>query len=516
MIPLFKVFTSTETSEKLRSTFNSGFLAEGVQVEEFENLIKKKFNTQYITAVNSATSGLTLALRLLNLTSKDEIITSPLTCMASTVSILTTPAKIVWTDVDNGCHMDLDDLGSKINKNTKAILLVHWAGVPIDLYKLQQIKENAEQEFNTSIMVIEDCAHAFGSKYDGRYIGSFNQNICVFSFQAIKHLTTGDGGCVILPNEELYERSKLLKWYGIDRNYKNNKDFRIEHDISEWGYKFNMNNISATIGVANFPYIEDNISHARYIATLYDNELQNIPNLSLASRPALSNSCFWLYTIFIKNRLDFIKWMHNCNIMVSQVHQRNDVHSCVAQYKSNLPNLDKLSEEICCIPIGWWVTQENAYYIVNCVKQFCYALNSGLGRIRKLELMDKYDYCSLIQILINIPVSLDDTEFLKYYNRLNDDNIVVVMTDDNKVIGTAKMFIEYKLLQPVAHIEDVIVKSDYRRQGFGNQLIEYLSNIAFRRNCYKIILESNELNVKFYEKCDFVKEGFEMVKRLKI
>ena len=129
--------------------------------------------------------------------------------------------------------------------------MVHWGGYPCDLDRVKKIQQQAKDMFGIKPVVIEDCAHSFGSEYKGKPLGTHG-NICAFSFQAIKHLTSGDGGCVAFPKEDQLKRFKLLRWYGIDRD-DNRKDFRCESDIAEYGFKMHMNDINATIGIENLP-----------------------------------------------------------------------------------------------------------------------------------------------------------------------------------------------------------------------------------------------------------------------
>lgn len=290
---------------------------------------------------------------------------------------------------------------------------------------------------------------------------------------------------------------------------KNNKDFRIEHDIPEYGYKFHMNDINATIGLSNLPFVEENIQHARNIAVIYDKELSNLNSIKISKRNINSNSSFWLYTLFVNDKENFVKWMNECNIMASQVHQRNDVHSCVSQFKNKLNNLDLLADKICCIPIGWWVSKYDALYIVKCIKEFD---NCKIGKIRKLDLKDKDVYCHLILTNLKMNAQISDWEWEKYLNT-NKNKIYVIVDDNLNVVGTCKIEIETKLLNPVGHIEDVVVNEEYRNKGYGRRMISYLCDLGKESNCYKIVLNCKENNDKFYEKCLFVKEGSEMVLR---
>jgi dTDP-4-amino-4,6-dideoxygalactose transaminase len=263
--------------------------------------------------------------------------------------------------------MDLDDLARKITPKTKAIFVVHWGGYPINLDRLAEIQNHAYKLYGFKPAIIEDCAHAMGSKYKGKLIGTHG-NICTFSLQAIKHVTSGDGGILLLPHDELYKRGKLLRWYGIDRE-GNRKDFRCEADIPEWGFKFHMNDINAAIGLENFKCIDDIVSKHKENAAYYDKELQNVPGITLLKRHSDRESAFWIYSILVDRKDDFQRYMADKGIATSQVHERNDIHSCVKEYKSLLPNLDKTVGKLSSLPVGWWVTKEDREYIVDCIKK---------------------------------------------------------------------------------------------------------------------------------------------------
>ena len=215
--------------------------------------------------------------------------------------------------------------------------------------------------------IIEDCAHAFGSEYKSKKIGTHG-NICTFSFQAIKHLTSGDGGCIVLDQHDLEKRLKLLRWFGINRD-ENRKDFRCEENIEEFGFKMHMNDINAAIGVGNLNQVTEyvipkHIENASY----YDFELKNIKGVTLLERKNDRVSSSWLYTMKVENQAGFMKKMNEEGISVSRVHERNDIHSCVSKFRENLPNLDKVVREMICIPVGWWVSKEQREYIVEKIK----------------------------------------------------------------------------------------------------------------------------------------------------
>ena len=389
-IPLFKVFMSPKAGEEVTKVLNSGFIGQGPKVKEFESNLKEYFNHPYIQTVNAGTSALHMALHLLKkpqehmedvfqgvawvqhkwpgLEPGDEVLCTAMTCTASNWPVLANGLKIKWVDINpKTLNIDLDDLESKITEKTKVIMGVHWGGYPLDLDRIKEIQNNTRKKFGWAPVLIEDGAHSFGSKYKGKLIGT-NGNLTMFSLQAIKHITSVDGGLLFSPHKELHDRGKLVRWYGIDRE-GDRKDFRCEADIEEWGFKFHMNDVCATVGIENFKFIEDIVTKHKENAAYYDLRLQNVPGVTLLERKEGFESAFWIYTMLVDDRDGFYKYMDECNIAVSQVHERNDKHTCVEEFKTELPNLDKTIGKVVNIPVGWWITPEQREYIVECIRK---------------------------------------------------------------------------------------------------------------------------------------------------
>jgi len=381
-IGLFKVFMSSDVIKPLNKTLLSGYIAQGPRVEEYETQLKKYYENDRIITVNAATSGLHLSLRLLRKEIRSEgyhekinVLSCPQTCTATNFPIPENGYGIKWVDIDpTNCNINLEDLVNKLDYTTRIIMIVHWAGYPINLDRLSAIQAYAKFKFGYTPWIIQDCAHAFGAKFKGNYLANhpkLKQSLCVYSTQAIKHLTTGDGGFVILPTDELYRRGKLLRWYGISREApKNKKDYRIEQDVVEWGYKFHMNDINATIGLYNFPYIQKHIDRAITIANYYHKNIKNDHITLLDYSDHVNEAAWWIYTFRVKNKAEFIQYMDTKGIAASQVHKRNDNHSCLEEFKSELPALDEFEKELICIPIGWWINEEQMKYIVKSVNEF--------------------------------------------------------------------------------------------------------------------------------------------------
>jgi len=349
MINLFKVFISHETIAEVTKTLYSGQLTQGPVVEEFEIALQNylKSSVKPLT-VNSCTSAISLALHLCNINENSEVITSPMTCSATNVHLLHRKAKIVWADVDPQYGIiNVNDVKKKITQKTDAIITVDWAGKPCNYEELKDLH----------IPVIQDAAHSFGSEAGGDYI--------CYSFQAIKHLTCGDGGALIVPECE-YKRAKLLRWYGLDRETK--VSFRSCQDISEAGYKYHMNDINATIGLHNLKHVDFILDKHKRNAKYFCDNLKN----SRIKKPEYSDNCsWWLYTILVDDINKFKTYMTEKEIEVSQVHYRNDLYTCFQPYRSYfLPGLRDFFDYQISIPVGWWITLRELEYITKAINDY--------------------------------------------------------------------------------------------------------------------------------------------------
>ena len=363
-IPLFKVHMPETVLGPLAETIASGYLGQGPRVNEFEAALTPWFGSERVLTVNSATSGLQLALRLANVQAGDEVISTPMTCSATNVPIMAAGAKIVWADINpHTGNIDPNDVARKITERTRAIVAVHWGGYPCDLDELNAIARERD------IKLIEDAAHAFGATYKGAPIGS-HSDFVNFSFQAIKHMTTGDGGALVCRDNASYERGKLLRWYGIDREGKRT-DFRCEEDIVEWGYKFHMNDIAATIGLHQLKFVAQTLRRHRENAAYYRERLRGLRGFQLLDHRLDREGAYWLFTARVRERQQFIDSMKKAGVTTSQVHSRNDLHTTFAEFRSELPGVTEFAAEQVSIPVGWWVTDSEREHIAETVARLC-------------------------------------------------------------------------------------------------------------------------------------------------
>jgi dTDP-4-amino-4,6-dideoxygalactose transaminase len=366
VIPLFKVHVPPREHlmPALEKVIYSGYITQGAKVREFEEKLGAAFGVPNVLTVNSGTSALQLALRLANVRG-GNVVTTPMTCSATVLPVLAEGARPVWADVDPDTgNIDPDDADRKINRDTKAILAVHWGGQPGDMSRLMSIAQHY------SIPVIIDAAHALGAEWNGQGIAAQADFTC-YSLQAIKHITTGDGGILVTRNADDYERGKRLRWFGIDRDAKGTGDERTENDIPEWGYKFHMNDITATMGITQLHYLNYVVGRHRDNAAYYDRNLST----DRQECPPEANGAWWLYTLLWEDsemRARFMEYMKAQGIHVSRVHSRLDQLTCFRQYDNgDLPGVTSFYDRETCIPVHWGLTAGERAAVAESVNNFC-------------------------------------------------------------------------------------------------------------------------------------------------
>lgn len=349
MTPLVKPYMAPreELMPAIERVLYSGYIAEGEAAWQFEDGLRAFLHNPNTLAVQSGTAALHLALLLLNVGPGDEVISTPMTSEPTNTVIAITGAKVVWADVDRRTGLlDAQSVREKITERTKAIMLVHYAGMVCDMDAFNQLSKE------TGIPIIEDAAHCLGGKYNGKTIGSNSRFTC-FSFQAIKQLTTVDGGAIAFNDAKDVTPARKLRWFGLDK-----KVARLENDITRAGYKYGINNLTGIIGSVQLAHTPDVLN--RYISNgqYFDKALQGIPGVTLVPYYPHTEPSYWLYTMKVERRDDFIKMMESAGITASPLHHRSDTHSVFAASKCELPNMDQWYSSFVHIPCGWWVDEE--------------------------------------------------------------------------------------------------------------------------------------------------------------
>ena len=359
LLPIVKPYLppKEELIPALTKVLYSGYIAQGAEVEQFESGLKEYFGVSNILSLNSGTAALHLALILAGVKSGDEVISTPLTAEPTNTTIAQTGARIVWADVEEDTGLICPNSVRKIiTSKTKAIMVVHYAGMVADLNRLYEISHSF------GIPIIEDCAHAFGAKFKGQLLGYYS-DYAIYSFQAIKHFTTIDGGALITKSKDDYHRAKKLRWFGLDKTIP-----RLKNDITEIGFKYNMNDINALIGNIQLRHLENNVEKYKSNGHFFDSEINGLSYISKIQHHQNTECAYWLYTARVERRTDFINYMRSHGIDCSMVHLRNDRHS-VFSHEMSLVNLNAFYSSYVHWGCGWWIEDQHRQKIVELIKK---------------------------------------------------------------------------------------------------------------------------------------------------
>ncbi|XGB41401.1 MAG: DegT/DnrJ/EryC1/StrS family aminotransferase [Nodosilinea sp. LVE1205-7] len=361
-IPIFHTYIHPSATEKVQSVLESTFLSEGKLVQEFEDALSFQLGLVNPVAVNSGTSALHLALLLAGVGAGDEVICPAQTFVASALAILHAQATPVFADIQyetgNICPQSI---AARITPKTKAIMAVHWGGYPCDMDAIQAIAQQHQ------LVVIEDAAHALGATYQNQAIGAISDFTC-FSFQAIKHLTTGDGGAICCLRDELTQKAFTYRWFGIDRaNSQPSITGERQYDITEAGYKYHLNNYAAALGLANLQNFQERLEKRRQMAQRYSEALRQVSGIRLFEYQADRQSAYWLYGMHVERRDDFILALQDRGITASVVHQRIDRNSVFGGKRSDLVNQAHFDETQVHIPIHDGLSEEDVEQIIEAI-----------------------------------------------------------------------------------------------------------------------------------------------------
>jgi perosamine synthetase len=364
-IRTWSIHIPEETSTELKKTLDSTWVNTGKKEKEFRQKISEQFGAKYVVACNSGTSALKAALTSIGIGHGDEVVSTPFTFIATNTSILEVGATPVFADIDyDTLNIDPKSIRERITDKTKAIIVVHYGGVPCEMDEIREIGK----EFN--LPIIEDSAHAMGSKYKGVNIGA-EGDIITFSFQAVKIVTCGDGGIICTTNPEYYKKLKEKVWYGVDRETKIADPLDpLPSDITKLGYKMNMNDITATIGCVAMDHLDEQLLKRKYIGEKYRNELKNLKKLKLIKIPDYVEPNYQIFPIHIQDREKFANYMFSNGIQVNVNNRRNDKYTIFGGIRDYLVNTAKCDEDVILLPCHGDLTNEDLNKIISTIKQY--------------------------------------------------------------------------------------------------------------------------------------------------
>lgn len=359
----FHSYIDQRSISATQAVLASGFVSEGQTVAEFEGKLSSQLNICQSVAVNSGTAALHLGLALCGVGPGDEVIVPSQTFIATAHVVLMCGATPVFSDVSplDG-NMTPSSLREAITPKTRAVIPVHWGGYPCDMDAINEIADDA------NIAVIEDAAHALGAVYKGRPVGSVSR-FTAFSFQAIKHLTTGDGGALCCQIADDVHRAKAMRWFGIDRtattpNILGERDY----DLQELGFKYHMNNVAAAIGLGNLETFDDRLTRHRSIAQKYHEGIPEADGLRLPRHEHERQSSWWFFPLLVERRNDFVRAMNSRGVICSVVHRRIDTNSLYSAFARDLPGQDEFDQYQINLPVHVGISDEDVEQVIAAIR----------------------------------------------------------------------------------------------------------------------------------------------------
>ena len=349
----------------------SDWIIMGPKVEKFEAAICKYVGCKHGVAVNSGTSALDIAVASLGL-KKGDVITTPFTFVATANSIVSNNLKPVFADIERDTYnIDPDEIRKKITKQTKAIIYVDFAGHPCDITEISEIAD----EHN--LYLIEDAAHALGAEYMGKKVGAF-ADITMFSFHPVKHITTGEGGMCVTNDGELAQKMRILRNQGVETGARERfgPGATWAYDVKLLGRNYRMTDFQAALGLSQLKKLEGFIKRRQELASIYNEELKNVPLISLPRAKPNVRHAWHLYTILLDKKV-------NRNMFIAAVRAKNigvNVHYLpiysFSYYRENFdfrpkdfPVTEDISSRIVTLPMFPKMSHEDVKDVVSAVKE---------------------------------------------------------------------------------------------------------------------------------------------------
>jgi dTDP-4-amino-4,6-dideoxygalactose transaminase len=367
-------FRNEEILEQINECLDKGWTGLGYKTNEIESLWKEYTGLPNAHFLNSNTSGLHLAIKILKDANKwaddDEIITTPLTFVSSNHSIMYEGLKPIFADVDSFLCLDPLSVESKITKKTKAVLFV---GIGGNAGQYSKIVELCKQH---KLKLILDAAHMSGTKITNNdevvHIGQ-DADVTVFSFQAVKNLPTADSGMICFKNEDYDSLARKLSWLGIDKDtYQRTNDkgsYKWEYELVDVGYKYHGNSIMASMAIIGLKYLEEDNQRRREICSLYDKYFSGTKVKSVSMSPETTVSSRHLYQIVVPERNKIMEYLNTQGVYPG-VHYRDNTHYKMYNYGfGTCPKSHKVSEELISLPLHMRLTDEDVKYVAEKVIQ---------------------------------------------------------------------------------------------------------------------------------------------------
>jgi perosamine synthetase len=363
-VPLFYPHIPKNSIKSLKKVLSGRWIGQGPLVDDFEKKFEKKFTNKLpCIAVGSGTDALHLAYLLAGIKKNDEIICPVFTCTATNIPLLYIGAKIKFADIDpDTLNISIDHVKKLITKKTKAIVFVNYGGLPCNLKELNIIAKK------NNIKLIQDAAQSLGSTYNKKPITEYS-DFTIFSFQAIKHISSGDGGLLCIKDKNLKKKAYRMRWFGIDRLKKQGGTW--ENDIKEIGYKYQMTDLGASILLESLKEFNKISSYRKKIFNIYLERLIDNKFIKIINQTGKFTHSAWLFTILTDKKDHLQKKLRLAKIESNQVHFRNDRYSIFKKFIKNkkFPNMNFVEKKYLVLPIHTKMTISDAHYVANTVNK---------------------------------------------------------------------------------------------------------------------------------------------------
>ena len=361
-LALLNAYNSKDIEDVSLKVINSGYIASGEYVAQFESGLSKLLNQEHVVTTSDMTSAINLALHMSDVRANDEVLTTSFACMATNSPIAAIGAKAVWIDLEpHSIFLDPEKFEQSITDKTKAAIVYHVAGYPGHIKIISDIcrKHN--------ITLIEDCDNALLAKVDGQYVGSFG-DFAVFSFYPNRQINTFEGGALVCKSALAANKARKLRRFGIDFSTFRNIEGGINplSDIPEVGWSISLNNLCSAAGSVQIETVETRIGASRANAIFLRSKLSAHAGIHVIKPLEGTNPAYWVFLIRVEKRDEVIKKLKLQGIHSSTLHYRNDQYSCFqTEASSELPNTKKLQESILALPCGWWLKEKDLNRIVS-------------------------------------------------------------------------------------------------------------------------------------------------------
>lgn len=369
-IPVFAPCIQTDTIMHLKDAFDVGWLGMGSFTKEFEERIADylDLNNRFVVATNTGTAALHIGLFTAGVKAGDEVITTSFNYVADHQAVTATGADVVMCDIrEDDLGIDCRKAEELITEKTKAILPLHFAGIPCDIDGVYDLADRY------NLRVVEDCCHAFGTTVDGREIGSFGDIAC-FSFDPVKIITSIDGGAVVVNSEEELERLKLLRFLGVNKEtterYKNKRAW--EYDVVCQGFRYHMTNILASVGISQIKRVDEFIESRRNVCRTYNDAFRRIDGL-IVPPTDFSNVSPFIYCLRVldSRRGDLIKHLAKLKIDVGIHFVPVHKHTFYRNSRTgDMEVTDRITEQVMTLPLHSNMKPEFVERVIDGVTSF--------------------------------------------------------------------------------------------------------------------------------------------------